>query len=257
MANLIRMDLYRMRKSKAFLVCLLLAFLLALASAPFGKLLFTLASSLSSDDIREAYPAEESLFDILRGPFPGMNLMLALISLCFFFYADVEYGYIKNIAGQMPRKGYTVLSKFIAAAVHNVIFAAAGIIGTLAGTLMVQGLTMDVRVMETLRVLALKLLLVQSISATLLLVVTTAHSKSFGMVLAVLYGLGLTPLIYLGINQGLNSLFGKGIDISEYIPDSVLSDNPLETVKSLAVALIWGAVFLIPAIRIFDRKDVK
>ena len=72
-----------------------------------------------------------------------------------------------------------------------------------------------------------------------------------------IYGLGLTPLIYLGINQGLNSLFGKGIDISEYMPDSVLSDNPLETVKSLAVALIWGAVFLIPAIRIFDRKDVK
>ena len=38
MGKLIRMDLYRMLKSKTFLICLLLAFLLALGNAPFEKL---------------------------------------------------------------------------------------------------------------------------------------------------------------------------------------------------------------------------
>ena len=41
------------------------------------------------------------------------------------------------------------------------------------------------------------------------------------------------------------------------MPDTVMAEKPLNTVKSLLVALGWGAVLLLPAIRIFDRKDVK
>ena len=158
MGKLIRMDLYRMLKSKTFLICLLLAFLLALGNAPFEKLMFTLASSLSTD-INETFATEVSLSGILSDPFPLFNLMLALLSLCWFFHADVENGYIKNIAGQMPMKGFTVLSKFIAASVHNIIFAAAGIIGNLVGSLLVRQFIMDVNVLEVIRVLVLKLLL--------------------------------------------------------------------------------------------------
>lgn len=46
MGKLIRMDLYRMLKSRAFLVCLILTFVLALANAPLARLMFTLANSL-------------------------------------------------------------------------------------------------------------------------------------------------------------------------------------------------------------------
>lgn len=256
MGKLIRMDLYRMFKSKTFLICLLLAFLLALGNAPFEKLMYTVANSLSTE-VNETFAAEVSLSGLLTDPFPLMNLMLALLSLCWFFHADVENGYIKNIAGQMPMKGFTVLSKFVAASVHNIIFAAAGIAGNLAGTVLVQKLIMDVNVLEIIRVLVLKLLLVQSICAALLLVVSTFRSKSFGMILAVLFGMGLTTLIYAGINEGLKPLFGDRTNIAKYMPDAVMGEKPLGTLKALAVAIVWGAVFLLPAIRIFDRKDVK
>ena len=256
MGKLIRMDLYRMLKSKTFLVCLLLTFLLALGSAPFEKLMYTLARSLSAE-MNETFPAETSLSLMLTNPFPMMGLMLALLSLCWFFHADMENGYIKNIAGQMPMKGFTVLSKFIAAFVHNLIFVAAGIIGNLIGTLLVRRFIMDVNVLEVVRVLALKLLLIQSICATLLLVVTTFRSKSLGMILAVLYGMGPTGLIYAGINEALKPLFGPETNIIKYMPDTVMAEQPLNTAKSLAVAIIWGGIFLLPAIRIFDRQDVK
>ena len=140
--------------------------------------------------------------------------MLVLLSLCYFFYADVENGYIKNIAGQMPMKGFTVLSKFQAAIVHNLIFAAAGIVGNLIGTMIVQRLVVDGAVLDSIRVLALKLLLFQSLCAILLLVVFTFRSKSLGMILAVLFGLGLTSLIYLGINEGLAALRRRRISAS-------------------------------------------
>ena len=232
------------------------ALLLALANAPVAKLMYTLANSLSSE-INETFAAEVNLSDLLSDPFPMMGLMLALLSLCFFFYADVENGYIKNIAGRMPMKGFTILSKFVASGVHNLCFAAAGIIGNLIGTVLVQRIVMDANVLDSIRVLALKLLLAQSLCAMLVLVVSTFRSKSLGMILAVLFGMGLTSLIYMGINEGLKPLFGEGTDISKIMPDSVMNETPLGTLKALVVAIVAGAVFLLPAIRIFDRKDVK
>ncbi len=256
MVNLIRMDLYRMRKSRAFIVCLILVFVLALTSAPLEKLLFTLARSLSNE-VKETFIPEASFSEILINPLPFMRMMTALLSLCYFFYADVENGYIKNIAGQMPLKGFTVLSKFIAAAAHNLIFAAVGIIGNLIGTLIVRKIVPDSNLLDSIRVLVLRLLLLQSISAILLFVVATLRSKSLGMILAVLFGLGLTGLIYAGINEALKPIFGQGTDISRYLPDTVMGGKTLDTLKSLAVSFAWGGLFLLLAIRVFDRKDVN
>ena len=256
MGKLIRMDLYRMFKSRASVICLALAFALALGSAPFAKLMYTLANALSPD-VGETLPKEVALSGILSDPFLMINSMLTLLSLCFFFYADVENGYIKNIAGQMPMKGFTVLSKFLASIVHNLIFAAAGIIGNLIGTLLVQRIVADSAVADSLRILALKLLLFQSISAILLLAVSTLHSKSLGMILAVLFGMGLTTLIYFGISQALKPIFGPETDISKFMPDAVMGEQPLEAVKAILVALVTGGIFLPLAIRIFDKKDVK
>ena len=256
MGKLIRMDLYRMGKVRAFVVCLILAFALALGSAPLAKLMYTLANTLSPET-NDAFAAEAKLSAIIADPFVMVNAMLLLLSLCFFFYADVENGYIKNIAGQMPMKGFTILSKFIAASVHNLIFAAAGIIGNLIGTMIVQRIVVDGAVLDSVRILVLKLLLMQSLCAILLLVVSTFRSKALGMILAVLFGLGLTTIIYMGINAGLQPIFGESTDISRYMPDMVMNETPLDTVKALLVAIVTGAVFLPLAIRIFDRKDVK
>ncbi|MBQ6373289.1 MAG: hypothetical protein IJJ45_02255 [Clostridia bacterium] len=256
MGNLIRMDLYRMFRSRSFYVCLTLVFVLALINMPLAKLLFRLAGSISPE-ISEAFAAEADFSGILKDPFPLISKMLVFISLCFFFYADVENGYIKNIAGQMPMKGFTILSKFQASVVHNLVFASAGIIGNLIGTVFVQRIVVDSGVPDSIRMLALRLLLLQSLCAILLLVVNTFRSKSLGMVLAVLFGMGLTKLIYLGINTGLEPIFGEGTDITKYMPDCVMAEDPLDTVKALLVALVAGGVFLPLAIRIFDRKDVK
>ena len=41
------------------------------------------------------------------------------------------------------------------------------------------------------------------------------------------------------------------------MPDAVMGEVPLDTVKAIVVAVVTGAIFLPLAIRIFDRKDVK
>ena len=257
MADLFRMDLYRMRKARAFIICLILAFVMALADAPLGKLMITLAKMIAPEST-ETFVLNTSLSQIIANPFPMMNLMIILLSLCSFFYADQENGYVKNIAGQVPMKGLTILSKFLAALVHNLIFIAVGIIGNLIGSLIVMKVTMDsASLLTSLRDLGLKLLLLQSMAAILLLVVSSLRLKSVGYILAVLFGLGMTSLVYTGINEGLGHLLNTTVNIIPYMPDSAMSMVSVDPLRSLLVAVAWGAVFLILAIRIFDRRDVK
>ena len=99
MGKLVSMDLYRMWKSRAVVVCLILNFALALFNKPFEKLMYTLAN-IFSPEMNETFAAEAELSGILSDPFPLIGTMLVLLSLCFFFYADAENGYIKNIAAR-------------------------------------------------------------------------------------------------------------------------------------------------------------
>ena len=107
MGNLIHMDLYRMRKSRAFWVCLILALVLPIARPGVENLLIMVARMLS-DEVPAVSDAV-SLSGLISNALPIVNGMLCMISLSIFFYADIEFGYVKNIAGQMPKKALTRL----------------------------------------------------------------------------------------------------------------------------------------------------
>ena len=282
MVNLFRMDTYRIFRCKTFFVCLIVAFALALGSAPFEKLLFSLgrmfvtdatatvqaSDEFTSEDAQEMEKIKNSmefntkarLSDMISNPFTFLSSMLMLLSVCFYFYADVENGYIKNIAGQMPQKGFTILSKFLAAGVHNMIFMLACVIGNIAGTLTVRHFVPDSAVVSSIGVFFLKFLLVQSICALILLFVSTFRNKSLGTVTAVLMGLGfIMPIIYgLIDNQLINRLFKDAGEVfSKYMPDVLMGQNAPDALTSVLVSVAFGGFFLLLAIRIFDRKDVK
>lgn len=256
MGNLIRMDIYRMFRAKSFVVCLTTAFIVALAQTPLEQALYSLASVLGS---QVTPPVREANFStILRDPLPMINGMMLFISVALFFYADIENGYIKNIAGQVPRKGYTALSKFIAVIPHNLIFMLVGVAGMLAGTVIFKRIIIDEATLDGLRVFLLKFLLAQGICAILLTVVSALGNKSLGMVLAVLMGLGLLRLAYLGIDMGLKQVFpNMSFSISDYMPDQVLGQSNPDTLTALLVALVSGGIFLPLAVGVVDRKDVK
>lgn len=257
MNNLIRMDLYRMRKLLSFKVCLLIAFLTALGQMPLLKVMTDLARSFDPSANIVPIPAAAALSEIINSPFAMLGGMLALLSVSFFYYGDLEFGYVKNIAGQMPKKGYTVLSKFLCTIPHHLLFMLVGVAGNLLGSLMIQRLTVDGQVVSAVLYLLLKLLLIMGISAVLLLAIAAFRSKSLGLVLAVLFGSGMTSLVYGGINSGLSALGIKGFDIGAYMPDTLMGQAKPDVILSLLISAGFIAVFLLLTIRIFDKRDIK
>jgi len=256
MGNLIKMDLYRMNKAKSFRVCLILVFVLALASTPLEKALTLLAKSLAPDETAD-FAATVNLSEIIGSPLSALMIMLALLSVVSFFFADMEAGYIKNIAGQMPKKGFSVLSRYIAAVPHNIAFMLTGLAGNLIGTLPLRRIIVDGAVPESAGIFLLKLLLLHCICAILLLFVTSFRNKSIGIVLAVLLGLPVMSLIYLGINTGLEKIFGGEVNIAPYMPDQILKETKPELIRALLVSAVTIGIFLPLSIRVFDKKDVK
>jgi len=256
MGNLIRMDLFRLRKIKGFWICLILAFLMAAAMTPLGRLLVFVSKFI--EDTGETFPATANLSAILMDTYPLLNVMLAMLSASAFFYMDIENGYIKNIAGQMPQKGYTILSKFIAIIPHNILFAVVGIGGKLIGSLIFQKIIVDGDVTKGIVTVLLKILLLQSLCAILLLAGATIGSKSLAVVVSVVMGLGLTSILYLGVDSLLGQLFkNKTWLVSDYTPDMLLSNQSPDVLVSVLSAVITIVIFLLPAIKIFDKKDIK
>ena len=256
MANLLRMDLYRMRKAKSFWICLGIAFALALLQTPLAWGLSMVGRMLSAEAL--PFPGTAQMSDIFRDPFLMLNGMLCLLSACSFFYADMENGYIKNIAGQMPRRGFTVLSKYLAILPHNLTFMVAGIIGNLIGTVLFQQILLDGDILDAAVTFLMKVLLIQSICAILLLVTASFQNKSLGTVIAVLMGLGLMSLVYMMIDTGLDQLFqNKGFSVSDYMPDQLLGQLKPPVLDSILVSLATTALFLPLSVHVFDRRDVK
>ena len=255
MGKLIRMDLYRMNKGKSFLVCLILAFIFAVASTPVEKALYALGNMLEVEGT-EVFPETASLTEMIANPISSIGIMLSLLSIVIFFYADLEAGYIKNIAGQMPKKGFSVLSRYIASIVHSLVFLLASLVGNLIGTLPFQRIIADGSVPGAVGTFLLRLLLLESVCAILLLFVTGLRNKSLGMIFAVLLGLPVMTLVYAGINSALNQVF-KGVDIMPYMPDQVLKETNPAVLRSILVSAVTIGIFLPLSISIFDRKDVK
>ena len=272
MGNLIKMDFYRMRKGKSFIVNLIIVFLFSVVYAPITKLIVTiLNNSIKSqtkigDDSAAGGSAQAIEFgktinisELISSPFCLKILLLMLfISIISFTYADIANGYVKNIAGQLPKRGYTVVSKFIVMAIHNTIFMICALVGRIVGELLVRSITFDDGFTRSLITFVLKLILLQSICSVLLFVTTGLGNKTFASVVGVIVSTGVLGGIYMGLDY-LAARFLNAED-SYFIknaPDQLLSVEKVAIINAILVSGAIIAIFLPLTIKVFNKKDVK
>lgn len=251
MGNLIKMDWYRLRSSTFFLVSLIVSFVLNLA--------FSIGMPLLNRFFApDAAPDAVSFSYILANPISFTILfVLMLMSLVSFSYADLANGYIKNIAGQLPNKGLTVISKFVVGAIHNCIFFVVFLASTIIGNFIVNKVVFDDQIIAAVGTFFIKFLLSLGLTAILLFVSTGLRSKTLASILGVLFGSGMLTLVYMG----LNTLFQQSVDVNEYAPDSLFSQvnvsSGMLVFNAILVAVICIAVFLPLTVTVFNKRDIK
>lgn len=256
MNNLVKMELYKLRTSKLFLALLCICAVLNAALAAGGPLLtkfFSPKQDFHSD-----------LSAVLASPFYlGLLMVFLFVSAVSFLYQDFSDGYIKNIAGQVSNRSSIVFAKFIALAVHNMIFFIAVVLSNILGTAIAGALVIDGNIAGGILTLLIKWLLSMALCSILMFFAVGLKSKTFATILGVIFPLGALSLLYVGIDTLLMKFLklGGGFSISNYMPDTLISSvnviYNVNIVNSVIVALVYTVLFCILTNFIFKKRDIK
>lgn len=261
MVNMLKMDMYRLFKSKAFKVVLIIVVSLNLTYGPLIRLLSYISEKTASADSEPVvWERAMNFADIVKSPLGFFDNILILLSIVWFSHADLGHGYIKNIAGQLPQKGYTVISKFIVVGIQNLFLVLAAVIAQTIGYIPFKDINYTEELSGAIGYFWLKWLLMLAISAIILLFSSGFKSKTAATTTAVLMGGQILSLTYMLFSFGIRKIplkFLKEFELGDYMPDSLMSEAEPPVVKSIIVSLVIISVFMTATINIFNNKDVN
>ena len=184
-----------------------------------------------------------------------------MLSVLSFSFADVANGYIKNIAGHVKKKSYTIVSKFIVIMIHNLIIMLISVLGVYLGYLshaVFFGGTIDYTqyLLSGIGIFCFKWLLYLSLSTITLFFTSALRSKTTAAIVSFVFGTGTLSMLYMVIKNSLN------FDLSDFMPDALSSSLNFTTINALAAnalisSLVAIVVFLFVTMKLVDKRDVK
>lgn len=289
MFNVIKMDIYRLVTSLYFKICIVIVFLLNLFEAPFAKLIFNLTVKLLESVETEEDPASLDLVwpnvlhvgNVIADQLGIFCTVSFLICIVIFSYDDIRHGYIKNIAGQLPSRGHTVISKFAVIQLSAIVFYLISIIGNSVGQLVIgEEVKFDMvfsgdfdletgdfgsdkvfSMGQSFAECIVKILLLSTICALILLLTTGIGSNMAATIAAILFGSGLTGIGYSLASSTISKLLRfEDFALSDYMPDSLYRSDLFaegRVLQSLITAVILITVLLFVTIKLYSRKEIK
>lgn len=262
MGNLVKMDLRRLFHSPITMISMAVAAVLNILIqfvVPVLGMVFAPGQKLP--DVEAS--------DLIVNPFGfPWSLIFMFAAVVAFSYADIANGFIKNLAGQVKKKSYTVISKFIVTGIYNALFLCACALTNLLGALIVSAvfgakLEFDAAIAQAFGMLAIKWMLLMGVCAILMFVTTGLRVKTLASVVGVLLGTGSLALVYLGLDQAIASIFKvSGFSLSNYMPDTLASEISLTSGAStiftaIIVAVVCIVLFMALTVKVFGSRDIK
>ena len=254
MTKLVKMEWYKLRTTKMFIIFAAITFGLNLAFAAVVPLIMKMISSI-------AEPV--ALTNAIANPFYFSLLMIPMyISAISFLYADFAGGYIKNYAGQVGSRGRIVASKFIVLGIHNLIFFILGALSSALGAAIAGTLVFDGNVFSGIGTMLLKWLLSLAISSILMFLAVGIKNKTLATIVGVIFATGALNLAYMGISTGVMNIFKlEEFVLSNYLPDGLISTVNVGTntlvLNAILVGLIFIAAFVTLTYFTFKKRDIK
>lgn len=254
MTKLVKMEWYKLRTKKMFIILALITFGIGLAF------------SAGVPIIMKAFgaPAQPTtLSEAIGTPFSfGLLMIPMFISAIGFLYADFAGGYIKNFAGQAGSRGKIVASKFIVLCIHNLIFFILGALSSVLGVAMAGTLVIDGNIFAGVGTLLLKWLLSMAICSILMFFAVGIKNKTLATIIGVIFATGALNLAYMGISTGVTYLFKiEDFALDDYLPDALMGSvnagaNTL-VINAVLVGLIFTVAFVTLTYFTFKKRDIK
>lgn len=283
MLNMIKMELYRMFRSKSLYVIWAVMAVAIIFNTAMSKEQYDLVQEQAGsyeefvtnvDETEEKInigmsvyipmqPGENiTVFDVLFASLqPKFIALFLVIFAVIFSSADLNSGYIKNIGGQVKNREKLIGSKAIALIIFTIVSMAIAVgLQIIANSLFFGYLELG-NVSDLV-----KYLLVQTVLHIALVLIGMAlsivlKSNLVSMIIVVCLCMNLSMVIYAGINTWIQNIGIKDINIIDYTVTGKISMLPMvpanqDCVSAIMVAVVFGVVVTALTGLVFKRRDI-
>lgn len=285
MLNLIKMDMYRMVRTVSFWVLCIVAAAMAIFSVYMTEVEMSAIRGTSYAEQSESFQdtqsedaltigvyvdtdpawAEEKIpyIDLVSKNLSGMMvLLLCAIFPPLFVNAEQKHGYIKNIAGQLPRRGMLVLSKLAVIAIQVLALFVVFMLAIAATGLIIWGnrLVFD-DFGKLMGVVAVQYLLHFAFSAVVSAITVATRITGICMTFGILVATGFMQMLYYAVNYQFETN-NINFNIMNYMLDCCVGQI-LPTAESgdiIRIIVVGAAYLMISAVAsviIMQKRDVR
>lgn len=280
MFNMIKMDVYRMFRSKSLYV--IWAFMIGIIIFNSSMLKTQYDMMMEQADTYEVVtdetdekvnvgmtvyvpmqPGEKvTVFDVLFSNLQSKFIALFLVIFAVIFSsADMNSGYIKNIGGQVKNREKLVVSKAVALIIFTVISMAIAVLVQMLSNGMFLGYMELGNVSDFAKYLSAQTLLHIALVLIGMALSILLKSNLVSMIIVVCLCMNLSMVIYAGINSFIQKMGVKDFSIIDYTVTgkiSMLSMEPAseEFLSAVLVAAVFGIAVTALTGVIFKRRDI-
>lgn len=296
MFNAIRMDVYRLFKTKSTYIILVIMIALSVMGTGLMSVMTEMteaegqqvqteqmsdnagyagdddqlyedtegAQSQVSVSVSESDPDENdnSVLSFAMSDISGLQAGLFIIIFTVLFsMADINSGFIKSIGGQVKGRGVLIVSKMVAIA----IFTAIVIIADFLTQLIAVNIFFDDAVVgsasEIVRLLSSQFVLNFALAVLMMAIAMIIKNNVVSMIIGVCMCSGIFELIFMGINYlmdkiGFNDFDINNILITGKIQSVTIGADASDIGYALLAAAIYIAVSVFAVYNVFKHRDI-
>ena len=281
MLNIIKMDLYRMLKTKSMYVIWIVLAAILLITTSLCKTdyeLLTEKDAMKQEQVTEpavdninvgmmvtlpTEPGEKvTVYDIFFANSQGkLYALLLVIFTVLFSTADISSGYIKNIGGQVGNRGSLIFSRAIALAVFTVLTMAGAFLFQAAANGIVFGELEWGNTKAILSYFVTELALHYALVLICMAIAIILKNNVISMVIAVCLSMNVMTIVYGVINSAIQKIGIQNFQIYKYTITGKLSLLPMnpsgnECLAAFGVAIVFIVMMISVSNVVFQKRDI-
>lgn len=281
MLNIIKMDLYRMFKTKSMYVIWIVLAAILLITTSLCKTDYELLNekdAMKQEQVTEptvdninvgmmvtlpTEPGEKvTVFDIFFANSQGKFYALFLVIFAVLFStADISSGYIKNIGGQVGNRGSLIFSRSIALSVFTVLTMTGAFLFQAAANCIVFGELEWGNTKAILSYFVAELALHYALVLICMAIAIILKNNVISMVIAVCLTMNVMTIVYGVVNSAIQKIGIQNFQIYKYTITgklSLLSMNPSgnECLAAFGVAMVFIVMMISVSSVVFQKRDI-
>lgn len=281
MLNIIKMDLYRMFKTKSMYVIWIVLAAILLITTSLCKTDYELLNekdAMKQEQVTEptvdninvgmmvtlpTEPGEKvTVFDIFFANSQGKFYALFLVIFAVLFStADISSGYIKNIGGQVGNRGSLIFSRSIALSVFSVLTMTGAFLFQAAANCIVFGELEWGNTKVILSYFVAELALHYALVLICMAIAIILKNNVISMVIAVCLTMNVMTIVYGVVNSAIQKIGIQNFQIYKYTITGKLSLLPMnpsgnECLAAFGVAIVFIVMMISVSSVVFQKRDI-